>query len=165
MIESSSTADIMFWMIHPAIERLLSAKRLPKVTKMGKTEFSKWEDVDGSEERWVQFSVYDLNKNDSPFHPDEYTCYGHAKGDRVLPNPLPMTEVRTYAHTLCFLCGVLILCVYVCTYRFSRISPIVMAMARYRIGSIILLWTRTIPMLTTMCSITSVGTTATLLYK
>jgi hypothetical protein len=35
MIESSSSADIMFWMIHPAIERLLAAKRLPKITKMG----------------------------------------------------------------------------------------------------------------------------------
>ena len=31
MIESASTADVLFWMIHPAIERLLAAKRLPEV--------------------------------------------------------------------------------------------------------------------------------------
>lgn len=29
MVESASTADIMFWLTHPAIERMLSAKRLP----------------------------------------------------------------------------------------------------------------------------------------
>jgi hypothetical protein len=27
MVESASTVDILFWLIHPAIERMLSAKR------------------------------------------------------------------------------------------------------------------------------------------
>lgn len=42
MIESASTADPMFWIIHPVIERLVSAKRLDGVNTMGSLEYSKW---------------------------------------------------------------------------------------------------------------------------
>lgn len=31
MIESSSPADIIFWLVHPALDRMLAAKRLPNV--------------------------------------------------------------------------------------------------------------------------------------
>ena len=31
MIESSSPADIIFWLVHPALDRMLAAKRLPSV--------------------------------------------------------------------------------------------------------------------------------------
>ena len=31
MIESSSPADIVFWLVHPALDRMLAAKRLPNV--------------------------------------------------------------------------------------------------------------------------------------
>ena len=48
MIESSSPADPLFWMVHPVLERLLSAKRLPGVTTMGSKEFYKWPYIGGS---------------------------------------------------------------------------------------------------------------------
>jgi len=58
MVESASTADIIFWMIHPVIERLLAAKRLPAVNSMAGHLFSKWADLDGSEETFLEFSYY-----------------------------------------------------------------------------------------------------------
>jgi hypothetical protein len=44
MMESASPSDILFWVVHPAIDRLLSAKRLSAVTYMGdeSQEFMKW---------------------------------------------------------------------------------------------------------------------------
>jgi hypothetical protein len=35
MLEAASPADIVFWLIHPGVERLLAAKRLTTVTHMG----------------------------------------------------------------------------------------------------------------------------------
>ena len=40
MIESASTADVLFWIIHPGIERLLAAKRLAGVTAMNGVPFT-----------------------------------------------------------------------------------------------------------------------------
>jgi len=85
MIESASTADISFWMIHPVIERLLAAKRLPTVTKMGSKEFNKWAVVDGSAETWLEYSFYNLEAGANSYHPEAYTCYGHASDDPVIP--------------------------------------------------------------------------------
>lgn len=92
MIESASPADIMFWIIHPVIERLLSAKRLPGVTKMGQTEFYKWADVDGSEETWLTYSYYNIAEGENLWHPEAYTCEGHGPDDKVLADRLPFTE-------------------------------------------------------------------------
>ncbi len=76
MIESSSPADPLFWLVHPVIERLLTAKRLPDVTSMGGTgtgagagveagvgggkEVYKWTEIGGASEHWVAYSYYDL---------------------------------------------------------------------------------------------------------
>jgi hypothetical protein len=93
MVESASTADPIFWFIHPTIERLLAAKRLPGVTHIGDQEFSKWQVVDGSEESFLEYSYYNFKAGAKSFHPDAYTCYGHAAVDKVLPSRLPMTDV------------------------------------------------------------------------
>ena len=92
MIESASTADVLFWMIHPAIERLLAAKRLPDVTTMNGFAFGQWPDVSGHNESWLQYSYYDLKRKRNPFMKDAYTCYGHAENDLVFPVALPLTE-------------------------------------------------------------------------
>ncbi len=92
MIESASTADIMFWLIHPAIERLVFAKRLPLVTDMGGTEFYKWDIVDGSNETWLSYSYYSLEEGENLYYPDAYTCEGHAADDNVLPAALPLVS-------------------------------------------------------------------------
>ena len=56
MLEAASPADILFWMIHPAIERLLSAKRLSTVSLMGNIKtIPKW---DVTSEVWMSFSYY-----------------------------------------------------------------------------------------------------------
>jgi hypothetical protein len=88
MIESSSPADPLFWMIHPVIERLLSAKRLPDVKTMGSKAFYKWEDMGGTSEHWVSYSFYDLGLNECPSHRQPYTCEGHAATDPVLPEDI-----------------------------------------------------------------------------
>jgi len=97
MIESASTADIVFWMIHPVIERLLVAKRLPTVTKMGSQEFNKWSVVDGSAETWLEYSYYNLEAGANSYHPEAYKCYGHASDDPVIPGDqsLPYTDAVT----------------------------------------------------------------------
>lgn len=92
MIESASTADITFWLIHPVIERLLAAKRLTTVTKMGDTEFSKWNVVDGSNETWLAYSYYNLEEGQNLYHPDAYTCAGHTADDPALPDAMPYTS-------------------------------------------------------------------------
>ena len=62
MIESASTADPLFWMIHPAIERLLAAKRLSGVTKLGDKTFSKWSDGNGASQSWLEYSYYSFEE-------------------------------------------------------------------------------------------------------
>ena len=97
MIESASTADVLFWMIHPSIERLLAAKRLPDVTSMNGFAFAQWPDVSGRNESWLQYSYYDLKRKQNPFMKDAYTCYGHAENDLVFPVALPLTEAMERA--------------------------------------------------------------------
>ena len=92
MIESASTADIMFWLIHPCIERMVSAKRLPGVTSMGGTDFSKWDDVAGNNQTFLEYSYYTLLEGENAYYPDAYTCVGHAADDTVLPDMLPLTD-------------------------------------------------------------------------
>lgn len=58
MIESASTADPLFWLIHPVIERLVSAKRISTVSTMGSKTFSKWDSL--SESDWLEYSYYNL---------------------------------------------------------------------------------------------------------
>ena len=91
MIESASTADIIFWLVHPVIERLLSAKRLEGVSAMAGNEFVKWPVVDGSNETWLTYSYYDLEEGENSFHPEAYTCTGNAPDDFVIASLLPYT--------------------------------------------------------------------------
>ena len=90
MLEAASPADILFWMIHPAIERLLSAKRLPDVSIMGDVnDISKW---GPEQEVWTDFSYYTQAAGQNLAYPEAYVCQGHAASDRVLPDGLPLIE-------------------------------------------------------------------------
>ena len=71
MIESASTADPLFWLIHPVIERLVSAKRLPNVTSMGSLTFSKWDSI--SESDWLEYSYYSFDA--SKFNANNIYCH------------------------------------------------------------------------------------------
>ena len=98
MIEAASPSDIVFWVIHPTIERLLAAKRLTTISSIASTPFSKWPSIDGSGEDWMEYSDYSYGVNVSKTNPLGYTCRGHAADDIVLPDRLPMTEgFSTYA--------------------------------------------------------------------
>ena len=90
MLESASPADILFWMIHPVIERLLAAKRVDGVDHFGTTEYTKWKDPNSEE--WLQYSFYSQAKGENPHYPEKYECYGHGKDDDVLPVDLPFTR-------------------------------------------------------------------------
>ena len=92
MIESSSPADIVFWLVHPALDRMLVAKRLPAVRLMGDTEFVKWAVPDGSTEDWLEWTPYTVPAGMSAYYPEAYTCVGHGKDDGVLSVKLPLTE-------------------------------------------------------------------------
>ncbi len=76
MMHSGSPADIMFWMIHPVIERLLAAKRLTTVTDMGGVKFNKWDvdAVDATSDSWLSYSSYNLAEGQNAFYPQAYTC-------------------------------------------------------------------------------------------
>jgi hypothetical protein len=93
MIESSSPVDIIFWLIHPSIDRMLSAKRLPADHLMGDMPFVKWASGhDGSNEAWLEFSPYTFGANENGYYTDPYTCVGHAATDPVLSVKLPLTD-------------------------------------------------------------------------
>ena len=92
MIESASTADPMFWLIHPAIERLLAAKRLGAHVKMGSKEYHKWDDYTGASEEWLQYSYYTFEEGKNGYFADAFTCYGHGAEDKVLPDALKFTD-------------------------------------------------------------------------
>jgi hypothetical protein len=93
MIESASSADPLFWFIHPVLERLLQAKRNSGVSTIGSTTFSKWGDVDGNEQEFMEWSLYSFDKDTMPFHTDAYTCAGHAADSPVLPSALSLTPI------------------------------------------------------------------------
>jgi hypothetical protein len=88
MLESSSPIDILFWVIHPTIERLLSAKRLNGYIDYGGTPIYRWPVVDGSAETWYSFSYFSLDANENKYLPDAYTCTGHDSSDPALPSSL-----------------------------------------------------------------------------
>jgi hypothetical protein len=71
MVESASTADILFWMIHPVLERLLAAKREPLATNFGGHTIEKWT---SDKETWFASSIYDLQEGQNKYHPEAYTC-------------------------------------------------------------------------------------------
>jgi hypothetical protein len=89
MVGSGSTADIVFWITHPVIERLLSAKRLSTVNQMGGVNFTKWS---SSDEEWQEYSYYSFEAGEYSWHPEAYRCTGHAADDPVLPKQLPLPE-------------------------------------------------------------------------
>lgn len=96
MVESASPVDPIFWLIHPVIDRLVAAKRLPSVSTMGSKQFSKWTTAATADD-WVQYSKYDLKPKKNAYHPEAYTCKGHAATDPALPtgtgkNSLPYTS-------------------------------------------------------------------------
>ena len=92
MIESASTADPLFWLIHPAIERLLAAKRLNAHTKMGTKEYYKWNDYTGASEEWLDYSFYSFDEGQNTYFGEAFTCYGHGANDKVLPDALKFTD-------------------------------------------------------------------------
>lgn len=87
MIESASPADIMFWVIHPTLERLLSAKRLG--ANFADQSINKWTTA---EETWYSFSYFSLAENENAYWPDAYTCTGHNATDPALPSSLPWLD-------------------------------------------------------------------------
>ena len=92
MLESSSPIDILFWVIHPTLERLLAAKRVDAYVDFGGTPIYKWPTVDGSEETWYSFSYFSLEENENAYWPEKYTCTGHDATDSVLPASLPLLD-------------------------------------------------------------------------
>ena len=97
MIESASTADPLFWLTHPVIERLLSAKRLPGVGQMGDATFDNWSTgFDGNSETWLEFSFYSFKKGENKGFPEmEYRCEGHGATDPTLPHDMVYTPAVT----------------------------------------------------------------------
>lgn len=87
MIESASPADILFWVIHPTLERLLSAKRLG--ASFANQPTSKWTN---DEETWYSFSYFSLAENENAYWPEAYTCTGHNATDPALPSNLPWLD-------------------------------------------------------------------------
>ena len=92
MLESSSPIDILFWVIHPTIERLLAAKRVDAYVEYGGTPIYKWPTIDGSQETWYSFSYFSLEENENAYWPEAYTCTGHGSSDPALPSSLPWLD-------------------------------------------------------------------------
>jgi hypothetical protein len=85
MLEAASPADILFWVIHPTIERILSAKRLG--AGFAGNEITRW-----TEEEWYAYSYYSLEENENVYWPEAYTCMGHNATDSVLPSTLQFLD-------------------------------------------------------------------------
>lgn len=92
MLESSSPIDILFWVIHPTIERLLSAKRVNAYVDYGGSQIYRWATQDGSEETWYSFSYFSLEENENKYWAEAYTCTGHDANDAALPASLPWLD-------------------------------------------------------------------------
>jgi hypothetical protein len=92
MLESSSPIDILFWVIHPTIERLLSAKRVNAYVDYGGSQIYRWATQDGSEETWYSFSYFSLEENENKYWTESYTCTGHDANDAALPASLPWLD-------------------------------------------------------------------------
>jgi hypothetical protein len=85
MLEAASPADIMFWVIHPTIERILSAKRLG--ASFAGNEITRW-----TEEEWYAYSYYSLEQDENAYWQEAYTCVGHNATDSVLPSTLQFLD-------------------------------------------------------------------------
>ena len=72
-LESASPTDIVFWMIHPVLDRLLAAKRLAALTDVRMGSYGKV--VPFEDESWLSFSSYSTKT---------YTCLGHGADDEAL---------------------------------------------------------------------------------
>ena len=81
-LESASPLDIVFWMIHPVLDRLATAKRL--ATGGAKIKFGEgMGHVAGfATEDWTEYSYYST---------DDLKCPGHGRNDLVLSG-IPMLE-------------------------------------------------------------------------
>jgi len=85
MLESASPADILFWVIHPTIERVLAAKRLG--ASFAQQSVETWSET---EDQWYSYSYYSLAENENSYWTEAYTCSGHDSDDPVLPSTLPL---------------------------------------------------------------------------
>ena len=86
-LESASPMDIVFWMIHPVLDRLVTAKRLasqPGGIFMG--SYGKIEPFE--DESWLEFSSYST---------DNYTCTGHGPDDPALQGLTILPRIATAA--------------------------------------------------------------------
>lgn len=100
MLEAASPADIIFWVIHPTIERVLAAKRVEAGVTFGNTAFTRFDTIDGSEEEWYSYSYYSLEEGENKYYTEAYTCTGHAADDAALPASLPWLDgFEAYADT------------------------------------------------------------------
>lgn len=84
LLESASPADPIFFIIHPIIDRMLTAKRLAETQEI---HFGEWGLVPPFESmEWLDYSFYSE---------ENYTCSGHGMHDAVLPNlPLPANLIK-----------------------------------------------------------------------
>jgi hypothetical protein len=73
MVESSSTLDPMFFMIHPVLDRLLAAKRLSAVSNINFGSYGQVQPF--SSEDWLDMSYYNT---------EDHYCQGHSMYDPVL---------------------------------------------------------------------------------
>jgi len=88
-LESASPMDIVFWMIHPILDKLLVAKRLadqPGGITMGK--YGKINPLE--DDSWLDFSSYST---------PEYTCPGHGEDDDALEGLAILPRVARLADT------------------------------------------------------------------
>jgi hypothetical protein len=72
-LESASPLDPIFWMIHPILDRLLTAKRLSGTSNLPFGGFGSLEPFQN--EDWLEYSYYTTN---------DFTCVGHGANDEVL---------------------------------------------------------------------------------
>ena len=76
MLHAGSPADILFWVIHPTIERVMTAKRMDAVTAFGGAPFAKWADgVATDKSSWTEYSHYTLEAGENVAYPEGYHCY------------------------------------------------------------------------------------------
>lgn len=79
MLESASPGDPLFWMIHPVLDRMLTAKRLSAVSEIKFGNYGRITAFDNDD--WLEYSYYNT---------DEFTCSGHSMDDAAIVDlPLP----------------------------------------------------------------------------
>lgn len=90
LIDTAGLADPTFWLLAPAMERVLQAKRLYGLDDFAGSSFAKWDSYDGSNETWLSYSYYSQAAGESSYYPEAYTCVGHDADDEVLDASLPL---------------------------------------------------------------------------